>query len=462
MLEELLSHLSICLIARDEETLLPGCLASLRGVADELVLLDTGSADQTARIAREAGARVFEWAWRDDFAAARNEVLSHATGEWVLLLDADERLAPGGAEGLRAATAHRGAVAGLLRLHDADRLEAAPEEVLSGRARRGEAEWLLRLFRRLPDLRWEGVVHEHVSSWLARHGNAAVRVDADIIHLGAVPSVREAKRKGERNLALLRRRVAVEPGNLYVLGSLANEAYLIGRLDEAEAVAAQGLAALASAQLDERALRVAASAALVALARGDAGRALTAVDAGEAHDGAHPDYHFLRAWALELAALSTPPGPARLAMLTRAVSSARAALAVRGTALRDTCVMGATTHLAATRLGTALLLLGRPAEAQVAFADALRFQPGHPEAVLGELEARLERGEAAAVLGALEPTLARGPADAWILAAAAAQALGATSDVAILVQRAEGLAARGVMARHRVERLQALAGEPRR
>jgi tetratricopeptide (TPR) repeat protein len=458
--EQFLARLSVCLIARDEEALLPGCLASLAGVADEVVLVDTGSADATARLAREAGARVFEWAWRDDFAAARNEALSHAKGHWVLLLDADERLSAGAEKGLRAAMGDPRAVAGLLRLHDAARADAPAAEVIAGRARKGEAEWLLRLFKRLPDLRWEGVVHEHASTWLARHGSAVVKVDADIIHLGAVAETRTAKGKGERNLALLRRRVETAPADLYALGSLGNEAYLLGRLDEAEATASRGLAALSGAPPGARALRVAATAALVALARGDPERALAAVDAGEAHDGAHPDYHFLRAWALEGRALTLPAGPARTALLEQAVASARAALALRGAALPDSCVVGATRHLAAARLGTALVLLGRPAEAQSAFADALALQPGHLESRLGELEARLDCGEAAAVLTVLEPMLSAGPADAWILAASAARALGSSADAALFAQRAATLARKGVVSRHRLERLRGLQVTP--
>ncbi|MEJ2577741.1 MAG: glycosyltransferase family 2 protein [Kineosporiaceae bacterium] len=84
--------LAAALIVRDEQEQLPGCLESLAGVVDEVVVFDTGSVDATVRIAREAGARVTSGPWADDFAGARNEALARTGARWVLSLDADERL----------------------------------------------------------------------------------------------------------------------------------------------------------------------------------------------------------------------------------------------------------------------------------------------------------------------------------------------------------------------------------
>ena len=84
--------LSACIIARDEEARLPACLASLT-FCDEIVVVDGGSRDRTREIARAAGARVFENPW-PGFAIQRNVALDHATGTWVLEIDADERVTP--------------------------------------------------------------------------------------------------------------------------------------------------------------------------------------------------------------------------------------------------------------------------------------------------------------------------------------------------------------------------------
>ncbi|MEJ5358208.1 MAG: tetratricopeptide repeat protein [Desulfobacterales bacterium] len=83
---------SLCMIVKDEEKTLPRCLRSARGFADEFIVVDTGSADRTPDLAAIFGAQVFRVAWENDFAAARNSCLEKASGDWVLVLDADEVL----------------------------------------------------------------------------------------------------------------------------------------------------------------------------------------------------------------------------------------------------------------------------------------------------------------------------------------------------------------------------------
>src|SRR5688572_11939062 len=86
-------RLSAFLIVHDEERHLAECLASIRGLADEVVVLDDGSADRTVAIAREAGARVESRAF-DDFGHQKQAALELTTGDWVLSIDADERVTP--------------------------------------------------------------------------------------------------------------------------------------------------------------------------------------------------------------------------------------------------------------------------------------------------------------------------------------------------------------------------------
>ena len=81
---------SACVIAKNEERNLPRWLDSMREVADELIVVDTGSTDATVALAEQAGARVFHFTWIDDFAAAKNYALDQARGRWILFLDADE------------------------------------------------------------------------------------------------------------------------------------------------------------------------------------------------------------------------------------------------------------------------------------------------------------------------------------------------------------------------------------
>lgn len=84
--------LSLCMIVKNEEKHLVRCLRSVRDVVDEMIIVDTGSTDKTKDIATVFGAKVFDFPWTGDFSAARNESLAHATGDWVLILDADEAI----------------------------------------------------------------------------------------------------------------------------------------------------------------------------------------------------------------------------------------------------------------------------------------------------------------------------------------------------------------------------------
>jgi len=448
-------RISLCVIARDEEALLPDCLASARGAVDEVVVVDTGSRDATRERAAAAGARVAEVAWRDDFAAARNEALRHATGDWILQLDADERLAPGAAGALRAEVRRAGPPAGLLALHDAARLDAPAAEVLSGRARLGEPMWLPRLLQRLPDLAWEGVVHESVTSWLVAHGAAARRVGADIVHLGSVPELRRAKGKGSRNRELLARRCREQPDDVAAHGYLALELYGAGRKAEAREVAERGWAALDRAP-GRLALRLAVARALLLIDAGDPSGALAAVERAAGRDGANPDLDWLAGRALQQQAARAPDAGERRRLLALAAEAHRRARRRVGQVHADHCLRGSSGWRAASGLGEALLGLGEPDAALGAFEEALHERPDLLEAKLGTADALIDLGRAADALGRLEPLLGDGP-DAWALAAAAAQALSSPSDARELRARAAERSGRGFAWPRARERLGATA-----
>jgi len=97
-----MTKISACLIVKNEKDLLGRCLESIRD-ADELVVCDTGSSDETVEIAESFGAKIVYFNWCDDFAAARNFVKNQASNEWILSIDADEFLEPGGMEKIRRA-----------------------------------------------------------------------------------------------------------------------------------------------------------------------------------------------------------------------------------------------------------------------------------------------------------------------------------------------------------------------
>lgn len=85
-----MSAISLCMIVRNEELNIRRCLDSVKNYVDEMVIVDTGSADRTKAVCSEYGARIFDFEWKNDFAAARNFSLEKARGDWILWLDADE------------------------------------------------------------------------------------------------------------------------------------------------------------------------------------------------------------------------------------------------------------------------------------------------------------------------------------------------------------------------------------
>jgi len=427
------ARISLCLIARNEERFLPGCLASVRGVVDEIVLVDTGSTDRTRELARAAGATVLDRPWDDDFAAPRNLAAAHARGAWILQLDADERLAQGGGRAVRRALAGARFDVGLVRCHNADAPEAPEREVLSGARRVGAPGLIPRLLRRTPDLRWEGCIHESVLEWAGRRGNRIVPVEVDLVHLGYCADVWSARDKRARNLALLHRRAAREPGNPVALGYLAAELLSDGQVDEAARVAEEGWAGVPREPAHRSIRRLAVVRGAAAVRRSRPAEALESAALAEAREGPNPDLAFVRGCAHELLA-SAAAGPERAAALGEAERAYREALPLLDRSGVEQ-VMYASRAGALLRLGAVVLAAGRPAEAQEAFLAA-RAAGADGRATLGVAEALLALGRPGEALREVEPILAQGP-DGWALAARAAEALGAAADARAFRAEAE-------------------------
>ena len=187
-------RLSLCMIVKNEQHFLRECLLSVQDFVDEIVIVDTGSSDETKDIAREFTSLVFDFPWNDDFAAARNESLRHATGDWILILDADEILDAKAAGRLREALAAEEAWAYYLpQLHYTNTYLSHPDFIP---LREGElggefaAEFkgyypcfVIRLFRRDPGILFSYCVHETVYPSLKRLGKSPQHIRLPIHHL---------------------------------------------------------------------------------------------------------------------------------------------------------------------------------------------------------------------------------------------------------------------------------------
>lgn len=207
-----MTRLTLVMIVRDEAAALPDFFANHAGLWDEAVVVDTGSTDASAALALGAGARVVHHRWNDDFAAARNAGLGEARGAWVLLLDADERIARRDFAALRAAAGPTPCAWLQETLNYCDErahLEWRPVRGIypdEEAGRRGYfAARRIGLFPRRDDIRFRGRIHESVLPDCEAAGIPVRALEVPVHHYGYVRSAAvDARRRAlyERLAAL--------------------------------------------------------------------------------------------------------------------------------------------------------------------------------------------------------------------------------------------------------------------
>jgi tetratricopeptide (TPR) repeat protein len=197
--------LSLCMIVKNESQNLPRCLASVKPYVDEMIVVDTGSTDNTPEIAIQYGAKVSNFEWCNDFAAARNYALSLVSGKWVLVLDADEEL--------------------IVNSEDFLETLATDAETLAYFTIRTEADDVtmtslhhIRLFRNLPEIQYIGVLHETLTYQdqplfnykigyldniqMLHYGNNSLQLQEKNIHRN-IPILEQARQENKISLKLL-------------------------------------------------------------------------------------------------------------------------------------------------------------------------------------------------------------------------------------------------------------------
>lgn len=218
--------ISAAMIVRDEAERLPACLESLRGIVDEIVIVDTGSRDETRAIAHAAGARLLDFTWCDDFSAARNVALDAACGDWILYIDADERLRPYGRDRLAEDLAEDRLVGATVRFHPRSGYTAYRE---------------YRLFRRDERIRFTGVMHETIMPSLDRLVTGGGRIGCSALTIDHVGYDGDQSHKLGRNRALLTKALLVDPQRVYLWWHLGAVERDLGNEDAAEAAWQEGL-----------------------------------------------------------------------------------------------------------------------------------------------------------------------------------------------------------------------------
>ncbi len=231
--------LSLCMIVKNEERYLARCLQSLKPLVDEMIIVDTGSSDATRDIAEVFGARVFDFEWDDDFAAARNHSLEKAVGDWILVMDADEVIAPRDHAKIRRLIAQsktRQHAYMIVTRNYTNRHNIIGWEANVGEYSREESGlgWTpspkVRLFPNLARIRFEYPVHEVLGPALSRNGISVKACSCPVHHYGKLDE-RLDRRKDEHYYQIGMRKLSDAGDDPVAIRELAVQA---GRLEKHE------------------------------------------------------------------------------------------------------------------------------------------------------------------------------------------------------------------------------------
>ncbi len=232
-------RLSLCMIVRDSSRTLPACLESIRPWVDEMIIVDTGSVDETPRIVESFGGRLFHFPWCDDFSAARNESLRHARGDWLFWMDSDDTITPDCGRGLR-------------RLADCE----VPRHILGfvmqvhcpGTDEDGDPDYdetmvdHVKLFRNRPGLRFDHRIHEQILPAIRAAGGEVAWTDLFVVHSGSDQSPAGQAKKFERDFRILNLELAERPEHPFTLFNLGMTYCHASRFAEAVEYLMRGIA----------------------------------------------------------------------------------------------------------------------------------------------------------------------------------------------------------------------------
>lgn len=209
--------ITLCMIVKNEANHLEKCLSSVQGIVSEIIIVDTGSEDNSKDIALNFGAKIIEMPWENDFSKARNLSLKHATSPWILILDADEAVDHWREEQIQhllgAAHIHGYWLPIIHYIGDAPEKDFVTDHVC-------------RLFRNDKRITFRGNIHEETASsiWELPAGEIAY-AELRIDHYGYLEEELQRKNKYQRNLALIHSGLQLQPSDLILRYALGVEYY---------------------------------------------------------------------------------------------------------------------------------------------------------------------------------------------------------------------------------------------
>ncbi len=232
--------LSLCVIAKDEEKFIGDCLASVKGLVEDIVVVDTGSTDKTIGIAKQRGATVINFPWNNDFSAARNEALNHAKGEWILVLDADETLDPASHGAIRECIKSSSIWGYRVPIFNYSQESSVPgwSTITNQKLAKGFPGFVLtrivRLFRNKPEIKYRFSVHEGVEFSIEENKGGLGIAPFVIHHYGALRGTPSAAFKQDTYFTLVKKdceQYPQHPKPFYELGV----GYMdVGKFDKAK------------------------------------------------------------------------------------------------------------------------------------------------------------------------------------------------------------------------------------
>ena len=234
--------LSLCMIVKNEEKYIARCLKSLKPIVDEMIVVDTGSHDTTPDIAEVFGAKLYDYAWHDDFAEARNYSLSQASGDWILIMDADEVVASKDHKRFKNFIKKKvkpGCAYSVVTRNYT--LSYSHIGLVNNQGQYGQEEtgagWIpsekVRLFPNEKEIRFDYPVHELVTPSLERQRNKILKLNVPVHHYGKLDE-QKTKQKGESYYRIGLRKLNEMGDDVISLRELAIQAALLGKNDEAE------------------------------------------------------------------------------------------------------------------------------------------------------------------------------------------------------------------------------------
>lgn len=216
-----MAKLSLCMIVKDESDFLKKCLDSVKPIVDEIIVVDTGSKDRTVEVAESFGAKVIKHKWNNNFSEARNVSLKHATGDWILVLDADETISEGDLPKIRKLMEKDvDAFALIQRNYFKDRKPTALELSAEGDAYKDSKSYdgwfpspLVRLFRNNKGYEFTGIIHELIEPSIKQKGGMIKTTSIPIHHFGLEKGADFDTKKKQSYLELGKKQIKLAPNN---------------------------------------------------------------------------------------------------------------------------------------------------------------------------------------------------------------------------------------------------------